>query len=60
MQNLSNAKLLSTITKLLILLLIAKIIGILVWWYLPSEGVELHVKKSYGHSTKELTLKICL
>ncbi|MDQ7042687.1 MAG: hypothetical protein Q9M34_04065 [Sulfurimonas sp.] len=57
MQNLSNAKLLSTITKLLILLLIAKIIGILVWWYLPSEGVELHAKKSYGAQYQRVDFK---
>ncbi|MBT5935858.1 PDZ domain-containing protein [Sulfurimonas sp.] len=47
MQKLSNTKLIAVISKLLVLLLIAKIIALVVWWYLPSEGVALHAKKSY-------------
>ena len=47
MQKLSNSKLLSTATRLLILLLVAKLISLGLWWYLPSEGVELNAKKSY-------------
>lgn len=47
MQKLSNAKLIAVISKLLVLLLIAKIIALAVWWYLPSEGVALNSKKSY-------------
>ena len=47
MQKLSNTKLIATVGKLLVLLLIAKIISLIVWWYLPSEGVELNAKKSY-------------
>ena len=47
MQKPSNKKLLSIATRLLVLLLIAKVISLVVWWYLPSEGVELNAKKSY-------------
>ena len=47
MQKLSNTKLLSVISLLLVLLLVAKLISVALWWYLPSEGVELNAKKSY-------------
>jgi len=47
MQKLSNTKLLSVVSLLLVLLLIAKLISVAIWWYLPSEGVELNAKKSY-------------
>jgi len=47
MQKPSNIKLLAIVTKLLILLLVAKIIALGVWWYLPSEGVELNSSQSY-------------
>jgi len=47
MQKLSNTKLLSVLSLLLVLLLIAKLISVALWWYLPSEGVELNAKKSY-------------
>lgn len=47
MQKLSNTKLLPVITTLLILLLVAKLIALVVWWFLPTEGVELNAKKSY-------------
>ena len=47
MQKLSNTKLLSVVSLLLVLLLIAKLVSIATWWYLPSEGVELNAQKSY-------------
>lgn len=47
MQKLSNTKLIALVSKLLVLLLCAKIIALIGWWYLPSEGVELNAKKSY-------------
>lgn len=47
MQKLSNTKFIALASKLLILLLIAKIISLALWWYLPSEGIELNAKKSY-------------
>jgi len=43
----SNTKLLSIAMKLLILILITKVISLALWWYLPSDGVELNAKKSY-------------
>jgi len=47
MQKLSNSKLMALVSRLLIALLFAKVISIGVWWYLPSEGVELAAQKSY-------------
>ncbi|MDF1883050.1 hypothetical protein JHD49_03775 [Sulfurimonas sp. SAG-AH-194-C21] len=47
MQKLSNTKLLSVVSLLLVLLLLAKLASVALWWYLPSEGVELNAKKSY-------------
>lgn len=47
MQKLSNIKYIALVSRLLVLLLGAKILSIGVWWYLPSEGVELNAKKSY-------------
>jgi len=47
MQKLSSAKLLEIFTVLLSLLLAAKLISLAIWYYLPSEGVELNAKKSY-------------
>ena len=47
MQKLSNIKLITLASKLLVLLLLAKLISLGVWWYLPSDGVELEAKKSY-------------
>ena len=57
MQNLSNTKLLPILVKLFVLLLVAKIIGLLVWWYLPSEGVELNAKKSYQAKYQRVDFK---
>ena len=47
MKKLSSTSLLPVVTRLLILLLVAKFISLGVWWYLPSEGIELNAKKSY-------------
>ena len=47
MQKLSNTKLLSIVSLLFVLLLLAKMVSVALWWYLPSEGVELNAKKSY-------------
>lgn len=47
MQKLSNIQLVALVSRLLVLLLVAKIISIGVWWYLPSEGIELNAQKSY-------------
>lgn len=47
MQKLSSTTFIPIASRLLLLLLMAKIISIGVWWYLPSEGVELSAQKSY-------------
>ena len=47
MQKLSNTKLIATATTLLVLLLLAKLIALGAWWYLPSEGVSLKQQGSY-------------
>ncbi|WP_324170591.1 PDZ domain-containing protein [Sulfurimonas sp.] len=47
MIKLSNSKFILVLTKLLILLVIAKTISLFVLWYLPSEGIELMVKENY-------------
>jgi type II secretion system protein C len=55
MQKLSNTKLITLASKLLVLLLLAKLISLGVWWYLPSEGVELEAKKSYQPTYQRVT-----
>lgn len=57
MQKLSSTSLLPVVTKLLILLLVAKFISLGVWWYLPSEGVELNAKKSYQAKYQRVDFK---
>ena len=47
MQKLSKTSFISSIGKLLALLLAAKVIAVVFWWYLPNEGVELESKTSY-------------
>jgi len=57
MQKISNTKLLPVITTLLILLLVAKLIALVVWWFLPTEGVELNAKKSYQAKYQRVDFK---
>ncbi len=57
MQNLSNTKLLAVLVKLFVLLLIAKLIALLLWWYLPSDGVELNAKHSYQAKYQRVDFK---
>ena len=47
MIKLSNSHLLRIITRLFILLAIAKTISLFVWWILPSDGVELQIQDDY-------------
>ncbi len=44
MIKLSNSKILSIASLLLILVLVAKSLSLLLMWFLPSEGVSLHIK----------------
>ncbi len=47
MIKLSNSSLMKIVFKLLILLLVAKSITLVLWWYLPNDGVEIKVKNNY-------------
>ena len=57
MIKLSNSKFISIITKLLILLVVAKGISLFVWWYLPSDGVELNIKENYQPKYQRVDFK---
>jgi len=46
MKKISNSSLLSILFKLLILALISKFISTILWWYLPSESLELKIKNN--------------
>jgi len=50
MLKLSNSKIISIITKLLVLVVIAKALSLVLWLYLPSDGVD--VKKRYSYQPK--------
>lgn len=57
MSKLSNSKLLSIITKLLVLILSAKLVSLGLWWYLPSSGIEYEESNSYTPSYKRIDFK---
>lgn len=57
MIKLSNSKLVLLLTKLLILLAVAKAISLFVLWYLPSDGVELSVKENYQPKYQRVNFK---
>jgi len=57
MIKLSNSKLISILTKLLILLVLAKAFSLLIWWYFPSDGVELNVKENYQPKYQRVDFK---
>jgi len=57
MQKLSNTKLISIATTILSLLLIAKIISLVVWYILPSDGVEYTQAKSYMAKYQRVSFK---
>lgn len=48
MSKLSNSYMIKLITRLLILLAIAKSISLAIWWFLPSDGVELQLGGNYN------------
>ncbi|MDB2562089.1 hypothetical protein N9X61_00645 [Sulfurimonas sp.] len=60
MQKLSNSFFLNILTKVLILLAIAKVISLAIWWFLPSDGVELQVKKNYKPAYQRVDFKSML
>jgi len=57
MIKLSNSKLILIFTKLLILLVLAKAFSLLIWWYFPSDGVELSVKENYQPKYQRVDFK---
>lgn len=57
MIKLSNSSLIKIFSKLLILLVVAKIISLGVWWYLPSDGEELIVKSNYQPKYQRVDFK---
>lgn len=57
MIKLSNSKFILVLTKLLILLVIAKAVSLFALWYLPSEGVELSVKENYQPKYQRVDFK---
>ena len=52
-----NSSLISIFTKLLILFVIAKAISLIIWWYLPDNGVELSIKENYQPNYKKIDFK---
>ncbi len=57
MIKISNSKLISIFTKLLVLLAFAKTISLALWWYLPSGGVELTIKENYQPKYQRVNFK---
>lgn len=57
MKKISNSVIIIIIRRLLILLVIAKSISLILWWYLPNEGVELKVKQNYQQKYRAVDFK---
>jgi len=57
MKKLSSSYILRIATLLLILLALAKAISLGVWWFLPSDGVELQVKDNYKPKYQRVDFK---
>jgi general secretion pathway protein C len=57
MKRVSNSALLSVFTRLLILLLAAKVISFAFWWYLPHESVELILQENYQPQYRRVDFK---
>ena len=53
----SNSTLLSVSTKILVLLLSAKIISLAFWWYLPHDSVELVIQENYQPQYRRIDFK---
>jgi len=60
MQKISNPLFVEVITKLFILLVIAKIISLSIWWFLPTEGVEYQQRENYKPSYQRVDFKVML
>lgn len=46
----------SRVFNLLILVFVAKVIALALWWYLPSEGEEIVQNKSYTHKYRRISV----
>jgi len=57
MKKISSSTLLNIFTKLLILVLVAKAIGLSLWFYLPSDGQELKINSSYQPKYQRVDFK---
>ena len=57
MIKLSNSIYIKIVTKLLILLVVAKVISLGIWWYLPSDTIELSVKSNYQPKYQRIDFK---
>ncbi len=57
MIKLSNSKLISVLSKLLILLVIAKTISLVIWWFCPNDGIELSIKENYQPKYQRVNFK---
>lgn len=57
MKRLSNSVLLSVFTKVLILLLTAKVVSLAFWWYLPHESTELVKQENYQPQYRRVDFK---
>ena len=57
MLKISNTKLLKVFTTLLILIIIAKLLALVILWYLPSDGIELNAKNSYQAKYQRVDFK---
>lgn len=57
MNKVSNSKLLKIFTNLLILTALAKMFSLGLWWYLPSDGVELNVRSTYAPKYQRVDFK---
>jgi len=54
MKKISNSELLKIVTKILILLVVAKFISFSLWLYLPTESIELYTKKNIIQEYKRI------
>lgn len=57
MRKLSSMKFLPVITKILLLVLLAKVFSLGIWWYLPSNGVDHEKVNAYTQSYKRVDFK---
>jgi len=57
MIKLSNTAIISIISKLLILLVVAKALSLVLWWYLPDDGIEMKVKNNYQPKYQRVQLR---